>query len=84
MMNRRRLFISQSGIVGLAPWDSLEGDLVVVLLGCRQPIVLREHDRHYIMIGEAYVDGFMDGKAIKVASEKKFQKKKKKKTFEIH
>jgi hypothetical protein len=80
MMNRRRLFISQRGIVGMAPWDASEGDIVVVLLGCRQPIVLRKIEGHYIMIGEAYVDGYMEGKAMKLASDGNFKKA----TFKIH
>ncbi|CAG8956330.1 hypothetical protein HYFRA_00003710 [Hymenoscyphus fraxineus] len=65
-MNRRRLFISERGIpvVGLAPWDALEGDVLVVLLGCKFPVVLRNVERHWVLVGEAYVDGYMDGEAM--------------------
>ncbi|KAH8660677.1 hypothetical protein BGZ60DRAFT_381685 [Tricladium varicosporioides] len=63
-MNRRRFFVTQSGAVGLAPWNALEGDTVCVLLGCRYPVILREVDGHYVLVGEAYVDGFMNGEAL--------------------
>jgi hypothetical protein len=79
-MNRRRFFISSDGIVGLAPWDATEGDIIAVLLGCQQPVVLREVNGYYKLIGEAYVDGYMDGKALHAANEGRLSKE----IFEIH
>ena len=64
MMNRRRLFISESGKVGLAPWNAAEGDLVCVLLGCRSPVVLRREQGYYVLVGEAYVEELMQGDAV--------------------
>ena len=66
-MNRRRMFISMKGAVGLAPWDAEKGDIICVLLGCRFPVVLRPmgpSGNYYVLVGEAYVEGFMDGEAI--------------------
>lgn len=78
-MNRRTLFISDS-ITGLAPWDSEPGDLVCVLPGCRFPVVLRKQKRHYILVGEAYVDGYMNGEAMDGLRDEEFRLE----TFEIH
>lgn len=76
-MNGRRLFISESKTVGLAPWDSKEGDIICVLLGCRFPVVLRREAEKYILIGEAFIDGFMFGEAL-AGDNTSFE------TFEIH
>ncbi|TVY78509.1 hypothetical protein LSUE1_G007190, partial [Lachnellula suecica] len=76
-MNRRRFFVSKSGMLGLAPWNAVEGDLLCVLLGCRFPVVLRRVEGGYILVGEVYVDGFMDGEALE---EGRFEVE----TFEIH
>lgn len=65
-MNRRRLFISQGNLVGLAPAAAEVGDVVCILLGCRYPVILRNksHEGRYKCIGEAYVDGYMYGEAM--------------------
>ncbi|KAK0105888.1 hypothetical protein ONS95_004400 [Cadophora gregata] len=67
MMNQRRLFISQGNLVGLAPASAEAGDMVCILLGCKYPVVLRRNkDRGgYLCIGEAYVDGYMYGEAMR-------------------
>lgn len=79
-MNRRRLYISENGLVGLGPWDAVEGDVIVVLLGCKFPVVLREVGGHWVLIGEAYVDGYMDGEAVVGLQEGGFVEE----VFEIH
>jgi hypothetical protein len=79
-MSRRRLFISASSGSGLAPWDAEIGDQVCVLLGCKFPVVLRPVGGHYILVGESYVNGFMDGEAVSELKAGKSQLE----TFEIH
>jgi hypothetical protein len=79
-MNRRRFFLSSSGLVGLAPWNAADGDVVCVLLGCRSPVVLRRQEDHYILIGEAYLDEYMNGEAIIGLRDGEFMLG----TFEIH
>jgi len=64
MMNRRRLIVSEKSITGLAPWDTEVGDVICVLLGCRIPVILREKNGKWELIGEAYVYGYMDGEAV--------------------
>jgi hypothetical protein len=76
-MNRRRMFVTSTDIMGLGPWNAEEGDLVVVLFGCKFPVVLREISgsdgrKRVILIGESYVEGFMEGEAIASLRENKF------------
>ena len=76
-MNKRRFIVSEErGIVGLVPWNTKMGDKVVVLEGCRFPVVLRERTkgrRGYILVGEAYVDGWMWGEAVRGVQEGNFR-----------
>lgn len=66
-----RSFISTNeGYIGLAPADTRLGDVVCVLLGCPQPVVLRplaaddsSRDRWQV-VGVCYVQGLMSGEAI--------------------
>jgi len=60
----RKLFLSPSGILGLAPQAIKQGDKICILLGCSSPVMLRPVDDHYILLGSAYVDGYMTGEAL--------------------
>ncbi|KAF7543398.1 hypothetical protein G7046_g10008 [Stylonectria norvegica] len=42
-----------------------EGDVVAVLYGGRTPFVLREVDGGWVLLGECYVHGLMEGEALK-------------------
>ncbi|KAJ8058806.1 hypothetical protein OCU04_011794 [Sclerotinia nivalis] len=79
-MNRRRFLISNTGIIGLGPWDSSQDDLICILPGCRFPVILRKIDDHYILMGEAYIDGFMYGEGIRGVKNGLYDLG----TFEIH
>ncbi|TVY30682.1 Heterokaryon incompatibility protein 6,OR allele [Lachnellula hyalina] len=79
-MNRRRLFISQTGIVGLCPWNAAVGDVICVLLGCRFPVILRPVEGKYKLVGEAYVDGLMNGEAMALLEKGRYTLE----GFEIH
>ncbi len=60
----RSFFTTNDGYIGLAPTATKPGDEVCILLGCRTPLVLRRcEDGHHKVVGECYIDGFMDGKA---------------------
>jgi hypothetical protein len=39
---RRRLFVTDQGLIGMGPHRAREGDVVAVLFGCSVPVVLRE------------------------------------------
>ena len=42
-----------------------EGDEIWIVYGCRTPFLLRNTERGYLMVGECFVDGIMDGQALK-------------------
>ncbi|KAB8298875.1 hypothetical protein EYC80_001033 [Monilinia laxa] len=63
-MNRRRLIVSDKGIIGLGPVNSSKEDFMCILPGCRFPVILRKINDHYILVGEAYIDTFMHGEGI--------------------
>ncbi|PVH83556.1 HET-domain-containing protein [Cadophora sp. DSE1049] len=60
----RQLMISKKGYIGLGPVPAKKGDLICVLYGCSVPVILRKVDKHYILVGECYVHGLMDGEAL--------------------
>ncbi|KAH7116812.1 heterokaryon incompatibility protein-domain-containing protein, partial [Dendryphion nanum] len=59
----RRLMVTENGIVGMAPCRARQGDFVVILFGCKIPLVLRRVGTReaWKVLGEAYVHGFMNG-----------------------
>jgi len=62
----RRLVVTDKGYLGMAASRARKGDLVCVLYGCSIPVLLREvAGGRFEFIGECYLDGFMDGEAIK-------------------
>ncbi|KAI1377113.1 heterokaryon incompatibility protein-domain-containing protein [Hypoxylon crocopeplum] len=65
----RRLFTTEQGYVGTAPQRAQKGDVVCVLFGCSVAVILRPDPAaadSYEFIGEAYLEGFMDGQALKM------------------
>ncbi|KAE8370618.1 hypothetical protein BDV27DRAFT_167505 [Aspergillus caelatus] len=59
-----RMFRTTQGYLGLSHPNTKSGDKVVVLLGAPVPMVLREYNEGYILIGQSYVHGIMDGEII--------------------
>jgi len=69
--NGRRPFLTAKGRLGLGPKDMRNGDIVAVVFGAEVPLVLREEaDGRYLLVGEAYVDGIMDGEVMEMGLEK--------------
>lgn len=67
-MMGRCFFLTKTNSVGMGTGFMLPGDIIAVPLGCRTPIVIREEggkDRRFQFVGDAYLDGYMDGQAIK-------------------
>jgi hypothetical protein len=56
----------KAGTLGLCHEKARIGDTIAVIYGCRYPLILRqvEGTDNYKMIGEAYVQGVMRGKAV--------------------
>ncbi|KAK4158746.1 heterokaryon incompatibility protein-domain-containing protein [Cladorrhinum sp. PSN259] len=63
-MVHRCIFKTRNGYMGVGPVRMEKGDIVVVLLGCSVPVLLRKVNGGYILIGECFVLGLMDGEAI--------------------
>ncbi|RFU25488.1 hypothetical protein B7463_g10850, partial [Scytalidium lignicola] len=76
----RTLFYTSDGKPGKG-WSSVrQRDLVCIILGCDVPLVLRQTGDYYKLIGDCYVDGIMQGEAMKYLEEGKLNLE----TFEIH
>jgi len=71
-MRRRKLAVTNDSYIGAVPHEALPDDLICVLFGCSVPVVLRKdvipkataNEVLYKFVGEAYLHGFMDAKAI--------------------
>jgi len=70
----RRFMLTNRGYMGWAP-DNIrgskndqtrQGDLICILFGCSTPLVIRPCGRRYQIVGEAYVEGFMNGQAMEL------------------
>jgi hypothetical protein len=74
-MKNRVVGVTNNGYFGALPKQAKEGDLVCVLFGCTVPVVLRKHDgsNSYMFVGECYLHGFMDGKAIVLQVKKEIE-----------
>lgn len=59
----RRPFLISGSVPGIGPADCMPGDVVVIIVGACLPSVLRlvDSQESYRLLGEAYVDGYMDG-----------------------
>jgi hypothetical protein len=58
------LFETKDGYLGLGPRTMLKDDLICVLFGSNVPFVLRRVDDYFVLVGECFVLGLMDGEAI--------------------
>ncbi|KAK4445126.1 heterokaryon incompatibility protein [Podospora aff. communis PSN243] len=59
---KRRFMVTKNGYMGWVP-DNIYGK-ATILFGCSTPIVIRPHGSCFQVIGEAYVQGLMDGEAM--------------------
>ncbi|KAI0096631.1 heterokaryon incompatibility protein-domain-containing protein [Nemania sp. FL0031] len=65
MLVGRRLLECENGSIGIGPSDAQSGDLICILLGHENPIVLREQqDGTHKMVGICYLHGVSDGVAL--------------------
>jgi hypothetical protein len=61
----RSFFVTKKGYLGLAPRATKTDDLVCVLPGCDKPLIIRKLDSHYILIGDSYIYGMMNGEVVR-------------------
>lgn len=73
MVLERRFMLTKNGHFGWAPDDAYDktdenqvrvGDLIAIVFGCSTPLVIRRSAEHFQIVGEAYVEGMMDGAAL--------------------
>lgn len=73
MVMERRFMLTKNGYFGWAPDNAYDdnlknqtrlGDLIAIIYGCSTPLVIRPCEDKFQIVGEAYVEGFMDGEAI--------------------
>ncbi|KAF7854454.1 uncharacterized protein EAF02_011629 [Botrytis sinoallii] len=79
----RRFFRTKTGYIGVGPSGMKEGDQVCVLFGGKTPFILRRKDpevkahnksvEEWIFVGDAYVQGIMNGEAIKSMENEQLQ-----------
>ncbi|KAK3672081.1 hypothetical protein LTR78_008051 [Recurvomyces mirabilis] len=55
-MQGRELFVTEQGLLGIGPHGLHAGDQVVVLRGSSASYLLRQHDDHYTLVGNAFMD----------------------------
>ncbi|KAF1965068.1 HET-domain-containing protein [Bimuria novae-zelandiae CBS 107.79] len=66
---------TRAGYFVLGPAAMEPGDVVCVLFGCKVPFCLRPTGKYYLLVGECYVHGLMNGEAIEMLSQRKLQEK---------
>lgn len=77
---KRRFMLTSNGYLGWAPDNifgsprdqTMKGDLIAILFGCSTPIVIRPHGEHFKVVGEAYVQGLMEGEGMKFLESGRF------------
>jgi hypothetical protein len=58
------MFTTTAGFLGKGSSKAEPGDMVAILFGCRTPFIVRRDADHFILMGECFVHGLMDGEAI--------------------
>ncbi|KAN0115303.1 Heterokaryon incompatibility protein (HET) domain containing protein [Hyaloscypha variabilis] len=70
----RSFFSTAKGRIGLGPGFVKEGDMVCIFIDGNMPFILRpsistDENSYYTVLGEAYVDGVMEGEALNLPEE---------------
>jgi hypothetical protein len=76
----RRFFVTEQGYMGLSFPETRVGDIVCVFPGLEVPFIVRPDGEYYLLVGEAYVQGLMDGEAMQDLDAGLVQLQ----TFELH
>ncbi|KAH8749956.1 heterokaryon incompatibility protein-domain-containing protein [Hyaloscypha sp. PMI_1271] len=61
---QRSFFVTKKGYLGLAPQAAKRDDLICVLFGCDEPLIIRKIGCHYVLIGDSYIYGIMNGEVL--------------------
>jgi hypothetical protein len=72
-IKKHRFMTTEKGLIGWAPDNMLpnnatyrtrKGDLIAIVHGCSTPLAIRPLGSMFQVLGEAYVQGLMDGEVI--------------------
>jgi hypothetical protein len=70
----RKVVVTESGLIGLAPATSRKGDIIALLYGGKTPFVMRPTtsrfsniENGYKLIGDSYIDGIMKWEAVELS-----------------
>jgi hypothetical protein len=66
----RAFAVTEEKYVGLVPVKAKAGDYVCIILGCDVPLIVREDDGKYVLVGECYIHGIMYGEAMDIGKYK--------------
>ncbi|EXM04410.1 heterokaryon incompatibility protein-domain-containing protein [Fusarium oxysporum II5] len=58
---RRRVIRTDQGLIGLAPAQTLPGDIIALCRGGKLPLILRPSGEGWQLVGDAYIHGLVDG-----------------------
>jgi len=72
LVNGRRRFAAENGVLGMVPNEAREGDTICILLGAPIPLVLRPSASTvgHVLVGGCYVNGIMRADAISYLKER--------------
>ena len=66
----RRFCISRRNYMALVPQNTMPGDIIAIIAGGQTPFIIRRHrvdaegNQTYLLVGECYAHGMMDGEMI--------------------
>jgi hypothetical protein len=63
----RCIAVTEGGMICIAPPGAEVGDVVAVIEGGPIPFLLRPEEDYFHLIGSIYVEGIMDGEAVRSA-----------------
>ncbi|EXJ57182.1 hypothetical protein A1O7_07529 [Cladophialophora yegresii CBS 114405] len=69
-MEGRRFFVTRRGLFGIGPCHMRRGDAICVLFGADLPMILRQHDDHWRLLGESYVHRLASGEGVQLHLER--------------
>jgi hypothetical protein len=52
---------------GLGPAEAAKGNSICVLHGCCVPVVLKQEQNYWTLVGKCFVYGIMDGEAMQMS-----------------
>jgi len=63
ILDHYKMMLTESGLIGLVPKLTQEGDVLCVLHQYDRPVVLRKKEGHYQFVGKCFVAALMKGEA---------------------